>query len=85
MLYIYLLKTMCWTILYVHTYLWIGQYLYYEYMVYTVNLYLVLLSIIKIGHANFLSFLIIFLIFSSFFCSVATTMDKPTKPASNPE
>jgi hypothetical protein len=56
MLYIYLLKTMCWSILYVHTYLWIGQYLYCEYMVYTVNLYLMLLSIIKIGHANFVIF-----------------------------
>jgi uncharacterized membrane protein len=40
------------TILYVYGYLQIGQDLCCEYMLYIVNLYIVLLSIIRIGHAK---------------------------------
>jgi hypothetical protein len=48
-------------ILYVHVYLCIGQYHYCKYMVYIVDLCLILLSIIRIGHAKFLKiFLVIF-------------------------
>jgi ABC-type transport system involved in cytochrome bd biosynthesis fused ATPase/permease subunit len=56
------------TILYVHAYLWIGQCLYFQCMIYIVELCLIFLSIIKIGRVNsFVIFLITFPFFPSFF------------------
>jgi hypothetical protein len=43
-------------ILYEHAYLWIRQYLYYECMLYIMDLCLKLLSIIKIGHDKIVIF-----------------------------
>jgi hypothetical protein len=72
------------TILYVHAYLWIGQCLYSEYMIYIEYLCLMLLSIIRIGHAIFLSFLDQFHLFLHF-CPIITIIDKLVKPANKPE
>jgi hypothetical protein len=50
------------TILYVHVYLWIEQYIYCQCMVCIADLCLILLFIIKIGHAyNYCKFLSLFL------------------------